>query len=72
MVETMVPNELQVRTEPLMVDVVKAAEICCVSPAKMKQWVKDGRVLSVKVDRCRRIRMDHLREFVAGLMPEAA
>lgn len=60
-------NELAVAVEPLMVSIPKAAEICCVSPAKMKQWAKEGRVKSVKIDRCRRVRMVDLRAFVAGL-----
>jgi len=69
--QPMKANELVVAVEPLMVDIPKAAEICCVSPAKMKQWAKEKRVKSVKIDRCRRILMADLRVFVLSLKDEA-
>lgn len=69
--QTMKMDEVRVEIEPLMVQIPVAAQMCDVSPAKMKQWVNEGRVRSIKIDRCRRIRVEDLREFVQGLVNPA-
>ena len=47
----------------------EAAEMIGVSRAKLWQWIKSGRISSVKVDNMRRVRQEDIDAFMAALSP---
>ncbi len=51
----------------LMLKVPEAAAQLGISRAKMYELIASGAIATVKLDRCRRIRVEDLRRFVAGL-----
>lgn len=55
----------------LLLKVPEAATQLGISRAKVYELISSGVLPSVKVDGCRRIRTEDLREFVAGLSPAA-
>jgi excisionase family DNA binding protein len=53
--------------ETLLVKVPEAAARLGISRAKLYELMASGALPSVRVDGCRRIRVDDLRDFVANL-----
>ena len=51
----------------MMLKVHEAAAQLGISRAKMYELIASGAIATVKLDRCRRIRVDDLREFVGSL-----
>ena len=56
----------------LMLTVLETAEVLKVSKSHVKKLIAAGTVPSVKVGRCRRVRMSDLREHIANLPVSAA
>jgi excisionase family DNA binding protein len=51
----------------MMLKVPEAAAQLGISRAKLYELIASGAITTVKLDRCRRIRVEDLRKFVAGL-----
>ena len=50
-----------------LLNVAQTAEQLGVSKAKLWEWVRDRRIVSVKVDHMRRFRQEDIDAFIAGL-----
>jgi excisionase family DNA binding protein len=54
-------------TETLLLRVTEVARLLGVSHPKVYELIADGRLRSVRLDGCRRIRTDDLRNYVDSL-----
>ncbi len=55
--------------DALLIKIPEAAAQLGVSRAKLYELIASGALPAVKVDGCRRIRVDDLRAYVNGLLP---